>query len=60
MYIEKEGKDWVVINESGYVIATRKSEKDAERFMKAQKQDRNNKNNRRNERVTFSSRSDDE
>ena len=32
MYIDKEGKDWVVVNESGHVIATRKSEKDAQKF----------------------------
>jgi hypothetical protein len=59
MYIDKEGKDWVVINESGHVIATRKTEKEAQKFMKAQKATRNTKNNRRQERVTYSSRSDD-
>lgn len=59
MYIEKEGNEFLVINESGHVIATRKSEKDARKFMKAQKTSRNNQNHRRQERVTFSSRSDD-
>lgn len=59
MYVEKEGSEFLVINESGHVVATRRSEKDAQRFIKAQKQNRNTKNHRRNERVTFSSRSDD-
>lgn len=59
MYIDKEGNDFVVINESGHVIATRKNEKEAQKFMKAQKASRNTKNNRRQERVTYSSRDDD-
>lgn len=59
MYIEKDGNDFIVMNESGYVLATRKSESDARKFVKAQKLSRSNKNNRRQERVTYSSRSDD-
>lgn len=59
MYIEKEGKDWVVINESGHVIATRKSEAEAKKYMAAKKSSRSTKNNRRQERVTYYSRDDD-
>ncbi len=59
MYIEKDGNEFVVMNESGYVLATRKSESEARKFVKAQKSSRANKNSRRQERVTYSSRSDD-
>lgn len=59
MYIEKENNEFLVFNESGHVVATRKSERDAQKFIKAQKSNRNVKNNRRQERVNFSSRSDD-
>lgn len=59
MYIEKDGNEFVVMNESGYILATRKSESEARKFVKAQKSSRANKNSRRQERVTYSSRSDD-
>lgn len=59
MYIEKEGNAWVVINESGHVIATRRSESDANKFIKAQKKSRGEQRNRREARVSYSSRDDD-
>ncbi len=59
MYIEQEGKEFVVLNDSGFVIATRKSQKDAERFIKSEKGKRKANNGRRNEKITYSSRSDD-
>lgn len=59
MYIEKDGKDYQVMNQSGYVLATRKTEREAMRFINEEKKSRKNKNNRREERITYSSRSDD-
>ena len=59
MYIEKEGNSFVVFNQSDVVIATRKTLKDAERFVKEEKGKRKAQNGRRNERITYSSRDDD-
>ena len=60
MYIEKDGNEFVVLNQSGYVLATRKSEREALRFINEQKKSRKNKINRPEERITYSSRSDDD
>jgi len=59
MYIAEEGKEFIVYNESGHELAIRRTRKDAERFVSEQKKNRKNKNNRRQERITYSSRSDD-
>lgn len=60
MYIEQEGNEFVVLNQSGHVVATRRTEREAIRYINEQKKNRKNKNNRREERITYSSRSDDE
>lgn len=59
MYIEKDGTNFVIYNESGYVLATRSSEKDANRFIKEYKNNRKSKNTRREARIAYSSRCDD-
>lgn len=60
MYIEKEGNEFVVLNQSGHVVTKRRTEREAIRYINEQKKNRKNKNNRREERITYSSRSDDE
>lgn len=59
MYIEQEGNEFVVINGSGQVIATRKTKKDAERFIAAEKSKRKTNKDKRNLKTTYSMRSDD-
>lgn len=59
MYIEQDGNSFVVLNQSDVVIATRRSRKDAEAFIKAEKSKRKANNGRRNERITYSSRDDE-
>lgn len=59
MYIEFEDGKYVVYTESGHAIATRRTEKEAERFKKEAQNSRRNNNDRRNDRITYSMRSDD-
>ncbi len=59
MYIEFEDGKYVIYNESGYAVAERKTEKDAERYKNELRNTRRNNNSRRADKVTYSMRSDD-